>query len=42
MKAPDTVFNKYAIEEAEAKLKSAGFTHVSNRYEKGFYVRAIK
>jgi ubiquinone/menaquinone biosynthesis C-methylase UbiE len=42
MKAPDAVFNKYAIEEVESRLKSAGFTQVSNRYEKGFYVRAIK
>ena len=42
MKAPDPVFNKYAVEHVQTALTSAGFTAVSNRYEKGYYVRAVK
>jgi ubiquinone/menaquinone biosynthesis C-methylase UbiE len=42
MKTPDVVFNKYSIEEVEGTLKSVGFADVSNRYEKGFHIKAIK
>jgi len=42
MKAPDTVFNKYSIEEVAQALKSAGFENVEHYSDKGLYIKAGK
>ena len=42
MKAPDTVFNKYSIEEVAQALKSAGFENVEHYSDKGLYIKAKK
>jgi hypothetical protein len=39
-KAPDTVFNKYTIEQVVEALKSAGFENVEHYTEKGYYIKA--
>ena len=42
MKAPDSVFSKYAIEQVREILKSVGFQSVAHYYEKGHYIKATK
>ncbi len=41
-KTPDSVFNKYSIEQIVETLKLAGFTEVENYFDKGFYIKAKK
>jgi len=41
-KAPDTVFNKYSIEQVVEALKSVGFGNVEHYAEKGYYIKAKK
>jgi cyclopropane fatty-acyl-phospholipid synthase-like methyltransferase len=41
-KAPDTVFNKYSIEQVIEVLKSVGFGNVEHYAEKGYYIKAKK
>ena len=41
-KAPDSVFNKYSIEQVVDALKAAGFTEVDHYEEKGHYIKAKK
>ncbi len=41
-KAPDTVFNKYSIEQVVDALNSAGFTQVEHYFNKGYYIKAKK
>jgi len=41
-RAPDSVFNKYSIEEVVEALKSSGFENVEHYSEKGHYIRAMK
>ncbi len=41
-KAPDSVFNKYTIEQVVDSLTTAGFAEVENHFEKGFYIKAKK
>ena len=41
-KAPDSVFNKYSIEQVVAALNSAGFKNVEHYAEKGYYITARK
>jgi cyclopropane fatty-acyl-phospholipid synthase-like methyltransferase len=41
-KAPDSVFNKYSIEQIDEALKSAGFRNVEHYSEKGYYIKAKK
>ena len=41
-KAPDSVFNKYSIEQMSESLKSAGFNNVQFYADKGLYIKAIK
>jgi ubiquinone/menaquinone biosynthesis C-methylase UbiE len=41
-RAPDSVFNKYTIEQVVDALKTAGFAEVENYFEKGFYIMAKK
>jgi cyclopropane fatty-acyl-phospholipid synthase-like methyltransferase len=42
MKSPDSVFNKYSIEQIEGALQAAGFTVVEHTEEKGHYIKARK
>lgn len=42
MKAPDSVFNKYSIDEVEEALKSVGFKDIGHHSEKGYYIKAKK
>ncbi len=41
-KAPDSVFNKYSIEQVVEALKSVGFGNVEHFSEKGYYIKAKK
>ena len=41
-KAPDSVFNKYSIEQVVEALKSVGFDSVEQYSEKGHYIKAKK
>jgi ubiquinone/menaquinone biosynthesis C-methylase UbiE len=41
-KAPDSIFNKYSIEQVVESLKFAGFAEVEHYSEKGFYIKAKK
>jgi cyclopropane fatty-acyl-phospholipid synthase-like methyltransferase len=41
-KAPDSVFNKYTIEQVVDALRLAGFSKIDNYYDKGFYIKAQK
>jgi SAM-dependent methyltransferase len=41
-KAPDSVFNKYSIEQVVGSLKSAGFTEIEHYFKKGYYIMAKK
>jgi cyclopropane fatty-acyl-phospholipid synthase-like methyltransferase len=41
-KAPDSVFNKYSIEQVVEALKAAGFTAVAYYVEQGLYIKAMK
>jgi cyclopropane fatty-acyl-phospholipid synthase-like methyltransferase len=41
-RAPDSVFNQYAIEEVAEALKAVGFTAVEHFEEKGHYIKAKK
>jgi cyclopropane fatty-acyl-phospholipid synthase-like methyltransferase len=41
-KAPDTVFNKYSIEQVVEALQSVGFENVAHYAEKGYYIKAKK
>lgn len=41
-KAPDTVFNKYSIEQVVTALNSAGFSRVEHYFNKGYYIQAKK
>jgi len=41
-KAPDTVFNKYSIEQVVDALTAAGFTQVEHYFNKGYYIKAKK
>ncbi len=40
--APDSVFNKYSIEQVVESLKSARFSQVENYFDKGYYIKAKK
>ncbi len=40
--APDSVFNKYSIDQVIESLKSAGFSQVENYFDKGYYIKAKK
>lgn len=42
MKAPDSVFNKYSIEQVTEALKSVGLKNVEYFSEKGIYIKARK
>jgi hypothetical protein len=42
MKSPDSVFNKYSIEQIEEVLQEVGFTAVEHTKEKGYYIKARK
>jgi SAM-dependent methyltransferase len=39
---PDSIFNKYSIEEVVSALYEAGFTNVEYKFDKGYYVEAQK
>lgn len=41
-KAPDTVFNKYSIEQVVEALKLVGFAEVEHHLEKGYFIKAEK
>ena len=41
-KAPDSVFNKYSIEQIVEALKLVGFAEIEHYFEKGFYIKAKK
>jgi ubiquinone/menaquinone biosynthesis C-methylase UbiE len=41
-KVPDSVFNKYSIEQVVAVLRSAGFTGIEHYSKKGHYIKAKK
>ena len=41
-KAPDSVFNKYSIEQVKETLKATGFENVEHHVEKGLYIKAKK
>lgn len=41
-KAPDSVFNKYSIEQVTEALKEAGFASVEHYVENGLYIKAKK
>jgi cyclopropane fatty-acyl-phospholipid synthase-like methyltransferase len=41
-KAPDSVFNKYSMEQVKEALKAAGFENVEHHVEKGLYIKAKK
>jgi len=41
-KAPDTIFNKYSVEQVIETLKSVGFGNVEHSSEKGYYIKAKK
>ena len=41
-KAPDSVFNKYSVEQVVADLRSSGFTAIEHYSKKGHYIKAIK
>jgi cyclopropane fatty-acyl-phospholipid synthase-like methyltransferase len=41
-RAPDSVFNKYSLEDIVEALKSSGFENVEHYSEKGHYIKAIK
>lgn len=41
-KAPDSVFNKYSIEQVMEALKAAGFSAVEHYIERGHYIKAKK
>jgi ubiquinone/menaquinone biosynthesis C-methylase UbiE len=42
MKAPDSVFNKYSIEQVKEALESVGLKDVTHFSEKGLYIKARK
>jgi ubiquinone/menaquinone biosynthesis C-methylase UbiE len=42
MKAPDSIFNKYSIEQVVEALKSAGFEDIEYISDKGYYIKAKK
>jgi chemotaxis methyl-accepting protein methylase len=41
-RAPDSVFNKYSIEQVTEALKSVGFDSAEHYLDKGFYIKARK
>jgi ubiquinone/menaquinone biosynthesis C-methylase UbiE len=41
-KAPDSVFNKYSIDQVVGSLKSAGFSEVEHYFKHGHYIKAKK
>jgi cyclopropane fatty-acyl-phospholipid synthase-like methyltransferase len=41
-KLPDSVFNKYSIDQVMEALKSAGFENMEHYSEKGLYIKAKK
>lgn len=41
-KSPDSIFNKYSIEEVLSALYEAGFNKVEYKFDKGYYVEAQK
>jgi ubiquinone/menaquinone biosynthesis C-methylase UbiE len=41
-KAPDSVFNKYSIEQVLEALGSAGFNNIEHYFNKGYYIKAKK
>jgi len=41
-KAPDSIFNKYSIEQVVEALQSAGFENVDYYTEKGLHIKATK
>ena len=41
-KAPDSVFNKYSIEQVVAALRSSGFNSIEHYSKKGHYIKAKK
>jgi hypothetical protein len=42
MKAPDSVFNKYSIEEVLQALREVGFEGIEHYTERGHYIKAKK
>jgi cyclopropane fatty-acyl-phospholipid synthase-like methyltransferase len=42
MKTPDSVFNKYSVEQVEEALKEAGFAVVEHTEERGWHLKAKK
>jgi len=41
-KAPDSVFNKYSIEQVVETLNSVGFIGIEQNFNKGYYIKAKK
>lgn len=41
-RAPDSVFNKYSVEDVVEALKAAGFIEIDHVEEKGLYIKAKK
>ena len=41
-KAPDSVFNKYSIEQVVETLKSVGYIGIEHNFNKGYYIKANK
>ena len=42
MKAPDSVFNKYGIDQIVEALTLSGFTSIKHAFDKGYYINARK
>jgi SAM-dependent methyltransferase len=41
-KAPDSVFNKYSVEQVVETLKSVGYIGIVHNFNKGYYIKANK
>jgi cyclopropane fatty-acyl-phospholipid synthase-like methyltransferase len=41
-KIPDSIFNKYSIEDITGALTSSGFIEVESYFDKGYYIKAKK
>jgi len=41
-KAPDTIFNKYSIDQVVGALRSAGFRKIDHYFKGGYYIKAGK
>ena len=42
MNTPDSVFNKYTIEQVVEALKTTGFVTIEHHYNKGYFIKARK